>query len=878
MIHKLVLLTLTILAMLLPSTASAYTGPIKPPTLVKGQYVYTHGCSSTYEMTQRSLEGLNHSLSDSHYPFYVVMMCDLVDLNEDQRAYARRNGFTGDPDDIRISTATAMLMEDWADENEMYDMANTAVFVISFNPRKFAWHPALRAKNFFGLDHQAQQKYVTMFLNGAKHSPPDYAGGIAFMANAYDEWYFDQSDPARIAAREQARIDEAKRERLKTAQGKLDAEILNMAELLKQKEFIPDDVTNYNAALSNARVVRAFNEPGKMLEEAVKLHSSVEVLGAYVNKKQAEARSIARAKSLKWAGIIGVLMGALTFICVRRREEEALIAQWDEIYIIWDTKVTNAHARWVDHYLKRDDIMGLDGVTGQTKALWDATTQKVDEILVRIRAMQQHAENCEKIFKRGSFLRLQPYRDAIAAFDQPFEFDTGVINEADLFGGETVTLTVDPTTFTGETASLFQESIDGWHRLQKAASERHGEACDDFPHGNMDELFKVAAEHGIPERWFESHPLFGDDDSDTAFYKSLDDIRLTDPLAYVERIEAVIEAENALLDNVERIVAALGKVAKARVPSVSDTHGTVVQADDDPTVTLAVARQAEDRLTGMLATATDVADIEQQAARVVDLYRKAVTQGVEIASAVKGARGALDRAKAKGTAVGNALGIATGLVQSAAKVHQRIQPANDDLIAGQRFIKKGEYNVEQAEQALVNSMHLDARRLADTAHGAYVSATARIKEAMEHCMALDAEKTRFEEKMASMEGIRSRYARRMSDYSGYERSLASVVSYDTSGLTDYAERYRALDQQESAWRRAVRQAESVYEEEQRRIRRERERREAEARHRREAERRRQSSYSSPSSSSSSSFGGGGFGGSSSSFGGGGGFGGSSGSF
>ncbi len=880
MIRNLVLLAL----FLLPASASAYDGPISPPTLKEGQFVYTIPPGYTPKgMSSRQITRLNAELANLHNPFYVVVMKDLPRLNRAQRVYARSNGFRGDDETLRVEVSTSMLMEDWAggDSGSLYDTRNSGVFIIAFSPRKYAWHPSMVAKNDLRMGKRAQDPYTQQFVRAAKTRPADYSRGIANLARKYDAFVFDRTDPARIAARaEQARL-RAEARRLQAAQGALDTEILHLSQLLSEADHLPADVSSYQETLAKAKGVRKVNDPAKMLAEAESMGATVAVLDEHVSASISKARMAMLRFVAKWAFIFGLIGFCILMIVRRRRKQGELKAGFMRVYDHLNSAVTNAHGKYVDHYMERDDLVGLDGVTGETKGLWDKTTEQVDGILVRIRSLQKHAADCLATFKRGNFLNFAPYRQAVSDLSSSFEFDTGLINGADLFGGETVTLTVNPADFQSKTSQMFRDSIEGWKRLKEAAKERYGDAKDDFPHDKMDWLFEQADEHGIPTQWFEDHPLFGDDDSDDAFYAALDAIREDDPLAYVGAIEKARIDESAFILCVKRLTKAIEQARAAAHIGPFDAQGTKVSPEDDPAVTIAEARQAGDKLAGMLATGQNDVDgiklieIETQVRTIKALYSKTTRQGAEIKSAISGAKAAIEAAQAKGTKASADEASAHAGVAETGKIHHRIKPAQDDLASCLQYIDKGAVVVQQARNALREKRHLDARRLADGATSAYQSACEQAAAAVKHCDALDNERAVFESKRSQMGSTRDGFARKMRGYGSHSSTLAHVITLEFSGVADYASLSSGLDRQVSIWRTVTRKSERAYDAEQAEIRRRAAEAARQARAAAAAARRARSSYNS--SSSSSGYGGGGFGGSSGGFGGGG-FGGSSGSF
>lgn len=758
---------------------------------------------------------------------------------------------------------------------------------MSFNPRKFGWHPGLTWFNQLNLKGRAQDPYTAYFTNAAKTRPADYGRGITNLASHLDDYVFDQTDPERIAARKEAARQRAEAERLSKAQGALDAQIMTLSKLLaKDPSVLPADVSAYKGTLATAKQVRATNDPAKMQTQAEQMKGSVAVLEKSVDEAESAARMKLLSNILLWLFYLTMAGLALFALIRRRRLQIALQDKYTDLQAGWMAKVSKAKGRWSDHYLERDDIIGLDNITGRTKALWDSTTKMVDDILVRITAIEHHVLACNNIAAKAHFLNLDPLRQAIEEIDASFEFDTGKVNETNLFGGETVTVRVVPSKFAEETKRLFEQSIDGWKRLKRAAEERLGDVREDFPHTNLDRMFDKAEKYNIPTRWFQNHPLFGDDASDKAFYDKLNTLRETDPLAYVEEIERVRKTEQDLMEVLDTLVSYRTDIAKTKdhVGALPDLSGTTVRIEDDPRATLNRARQAEDILEGKFATGTQVQDVAGVVSQVVTLYGKVREQVAVIQSAIKGVvTSQKDALSAKASAEA-AFQKATRRVFDAKNVFSvsRIAPAEGDLKTASEYIAKGTGKVEKIDRLLSEKRHLDARRAADEAKSAYMQAVSECRAAENHIVALEKEKAEFEKRVASMADVRSRYDRKMSGFGSHRRSLP-VFQQPTlgAGPLDYAVLAQALDRQESSWRSECRRAEEAYEDEQRRIREaERRRREAEeaARRAAEEEERRRSYYSSSSSSSSSdSWGGGGFGGGGGDFGGGG-FGGSSGDF
>ena len=74
--HPVVLAFLFLIGVLSPSVVFA-NGPISPPRIQEGQFVYTPDNCTPNGMSQAQQATLNGRLANLHNPFYVVVLCDL---------------------------------------------------------------------------------------------------------------------------------------------------------------------------------------------------------------------------------------------------------------------------------------------------------------------------------------------------------------------------------------------------------------------------------------------------------------------------------------------------------------------------------------------------------------------------------------------------------------------------------------------------------------------------------------------------------------------------------------------------------------------------------------------------------------------------------
>ena len=151
---------------------------------------------------------------------------------------------------------------------------------------------------------------------------------------------------------------------------------------------------------------------------------------------------------------------------------------------------------------------------------------------------------------------------ARAALTESFAYDTGELVNDDLFAGETQVLQIDGAVFMAQLAERFTALVARREKLLHASEVRFKDAASQLPHAPLDVLIGRLQAQRVPLRWIDDHPLFGDDDADQTLYDRLDSIRLDDPLAYLEALEALraVEATGAArVDALEAMLTALKK-------------------------------------------------------------------------------------------------------------------------------------------------------------------------------------------------------------------------------------------------------------------------------------------------------------------------------
>ena len=841
----------------------AFEGTLTPPTLHKGLFAYS--IPDGWEPDGIGNAGLQHLQGIAqtlHFPFYVVLVKELPDLNSTQMSDSRSKGYRESGGELAASYAIDKLAEDWAAAYpDIYDVSKSTIFLLSYKPRQFRMLAGTDWKTKLGLEKDALNQFHQNFVRKVRGTPKDPRGGIADTMTAFDDYVFDQVDPIRVAAREEAARKAAEAKRLQAARASLDEEILILSEALDPKEtpveYLPADSSSYRSLLEKAKGVRAEDKPEAMGGMAVEMKPSVDLLRTHIDTKKSEATKAAFATAMKTIFLICVILALIVFIVRRFKTLGTLRTQFQDRYDGWKEKVSAAAGHYVAAYASRDGIVAMTDVKGRTKELWDATTSETDAIWIGVKALETHIEECLKLAAKGSLFRLSPLEDALSKLESPFDFDTGTLNKDELFSGETKTLNVEPQTFAESLTKRFKAHQKMWERLTEAANARVKVAKDAFPHTTMTALIDLTEKAGLPAEWYSDHPLAGDDQSDANVWKGADDLRWEDPVAYMERIEGFRTIENKVKARIDQILGALGKLAQAaKATVITGLNGTKLSTTDDPNVTLDAATHAYHEWMGLLTAKASTKDVEtvlKASEEVLALYTKAQRQMVTAQSAITSACGAANTLTAEIAAVSKRRDSAITIVNKAIPVHAKAASLRDSAKAGDELLNRAQEQSDKVAQLLLDKNHLAAQRKAEQGMGSVKEANDVFKRIVEACDTLDREKAAFEAKVAKMGSLRSHAASTISQYGGSESLAPFTQPSLRGGVQDYAAMMSLLTSQERAWDAAARRAQEAYEEEQARIRREHARQEAERRRREQEEedRRRRDSYSSYHSSSSS---------------------------
>lgn len=641
---------------------------------------------------------------------------------------------------------------------------------------------------------------------------------------------------------------EALRKEQEAAQGKLDDQILAMKRVLEvNPAFLPSDRTPFMNALEQAKKVRAGVDYELMRAEAVRLAGSVNSLSDHVSKMKTIAYQAMVKRTIIALVVILLVAILILWLSAKIGAHLALKVGFAGKLSKWKKMLENAERRYLGMYGERGTVIGIKMLVGKTKDLYDRVTSAVDEIQIGLQAIRLHVEECEQKAAQGML------RQANKALESSFLFDTGKVNEADLFGSQTKQVTIDPVEFTKQLERRFATTVDDWNRLKEAAEARGKLAEELFSQSVLDAMCEKANVLGIPLRWLSDHPLFGDAASDKLVNDHLNELRLTDPIAYMEEIDRLRAVEGEISQRFNRLVAAVNLVASDRMSEPPSIGTTVLLPKDDPMVTFDAARRAEADLAGLLAGArlADVELVEAKADEISDRYRAVASQAARAKQAIAEASetiAAAEKLKATAAEVGAA---AEARLKQACTIHRNTGEAQSSLANGQKYHSAADPRLARAKEKLAANRHSEARKDAFEAQEAIKGAQDEFTHCIRQCEELDQAKQEFERKVSSFSTQRATYEQKIRRY-GRTAHLDGEMP-TVGSVADYAQALAVMTAIESSWADQERRARRAYEEEESREREEAEHRRRRAEEEAESRRRQSSSHNDYYSSSSSSY-------------------------
>ncbi len=857
---KTIAFLLCLLSTLLASPpAKSATGPLEPPVLQKGQFVYsipdgflTEGISS------RGVAEIQNASTALHYPVFVVLVKEIPDLTSSMLAKAREDRYKEKDDDLKVTFAIDALASDWIKaESGLYDPQKATILLLSSNPRKFRMLAGLQWQANFGLkENRGLDPYIQKFASYVRGTPKDPKGGLIAAMQTLDAFLWDNTDPVRIAERVEANKKIQEAAIFQRTLGELDGYIGRLkAALLEAPHYLPsEDLTNHKRLLE-ASLDKRTGRPEEMAAQINLLKPVVEYLETHITENRDEERArFVRVLGFGFLCLI-LLIGAAAWVFIRgkrirgRREKIAFAIS------SWKDQIANARSRYVDFDTAKEDVLTLRDKKGRTGELFNTTIVDIDKLAHSLCAMELQVLKAGNEMRKGGFFNEQSYINAEAMLLEEFNIKTEDLDAKNLFGSPNIELKNTMNGFKNILEALFSKSLNNLQELKEAVKISRMPAIQTLPHSGLDALLSLCAQNGLKDHWLCEHPLFGDDASDHNFYSDMDQLREDDPLTYKIRMTQYRRQEEQLGEKVKALVEYKKALAKLKETKIQSPEGIVLASGDDPQFTLVEAYKAEGQMEVLLNQADDYKQVEVQFNKIQALYVQATAQAVAASAAEANATTSKENLRQKQEEVSDLWNKAETTRQAAAKIHRNMSDPEKYNRTALKALQDGDERSQKAGEAYTQRRYLEARKLYTRASEDLDLASKHFKNLIESCAEMDKDREKARKLANELGARRSAAATTIRKY-GRQPNLSEPNIPSLEGTQDFSLILVNLNSQQQQWDSQAQSAQRAYEAEQARIRAEQEAHERAVRRAREAAEEAAESARRSSSSSNDSWSGG----------------------
>ena len=726
------------------NVARAQEGPI--PTLVAGRHVYAMPADYVRpDMSPNSIQQLEEALQGRHHPFYVVFV---------QQVSA------SDPSAATV-TLTDTIIRTWQHEHPELYTNESNVFMMVETPRLTSLNAGMRWVAPLQLNAQGVRRFRELLGPYMRGTTPDPVGGILAVALGLDEFIFDQTDPDRIQAREEAaaRVRQQYRQRRmeqahhEAAQALIDELYRAVRIQSLPREYLPLHREAHDLALAEARQVQT---EGGATTDAIdvaksRLQRENNELERYMRGVQS-TETMATIAGIIIGLVILAILGAIIAMLVSQYNKKSKLTSDFQVELgMRQDRLNLAFSDYTDFDKERDTIKSaMEKASGQTSALYISSTTMIDGILNYLEAMEAHLNHCTEQASKAWLFNLDHLRAAIAAFEEPFTFDTGnVKRKKQLFRPSTKQITIDPSPIESDPdraakiagpktkiekilADMFETGQEGWERLQAALAVRGtANPKEDLREALFIELKQRASENKIPASWLASHPLASGAE---AVHRELDALLASDPVAYVARLEQLRTRARTVTKHVDEAIAIVkpifGTSTNATVPS-----DTVVDDVDSPLPHVEAAMREEGALSALLIAGAHFDELQLKVDLIKSERDQAERKAEQIRFCLEKADEALEAAKTSQTTANTAKSELDTRLLEVHKAHADVDASF--LVAVETRLETATATLASANRALTKRKHVTARRLALTASEEFKSVMQAIEAAYTHYTFLD---------------------------------------------------------------------------------------------------------------------------------------------
>lgn len=769
------------------------------PVLQEGRRVYTIPADFIPPgIGQHGMNDIEAASKKLHYPFYVVFVKELPGRGDAQQIMA---------------DLIDRIANQWQ-QQASFDAQRTQIFVKSYAPHRYALLAGSDFRTRLNFVREKQKPYTDVFEKYVKSNTPDVKGGLFALMPKVDTYLFENTDLKQIAQRERAIQQQQEADVFEQLKKTLDSDIDRLEQLLKQKNFLPDDVASYQEALEEAKKMRGIGTREALGRYVPAFSNTVNALDTEVSARRSTRQwQIAMTLVALLGGIVGIVIAATTLYGRYLRTEQlrdAFLKRCAE----WQKKIDTAMQGYVNYYLQREEVLRMVGdksgknLQGETAKLYTSVTENIDNIYVGVTALQRHLDECAEDAKQASFWSHTPLRKADEKLTQPFTVEKNEIDSKNLFAPQIQVTTINPITLFKDLEGRYEETTEGWNRLKAAAELRFSNTENPISHNGLQRLLRDLDDADISRSWLQSHPLALLNEDASQVEEELIQLKTVDPVGCLIRIDEIMDKEVSLYDIIERVIAAKKNVEKATIAQRPDVNG-VVDPGDDPRIAFDEARLRHREFEVLLREGNDIAALEAKATSVINEYDDCQFKSQQLAAAHEGLAEYLETLVAKEATALSAQKQATAQAQRASKIHSNVR-AEDYLAKITLFLDKGRAEQQRAVAHYQEQKWINASKRAESADSHFDEALKACEEVERRCAALDREKTQYEKLIAGSERKRKAY-QEVINKKGIGNSKKTLNPYQEKrgdGPQDYSLLIVDYTNHESSWQGSVSQAEA----------------------------------------------------------------------
>lgn len=539
----------------------------------------------------------------------------------------------------------------------------------------------------------------------------------------------------------------------------------------------------------------------------------------------ARQRELRRRDLHRWLGYASVVMvlgaifaGLLLLVGARRRKRWEAAQKLDEALNDMLVRLDRAESKVADLRVDsdaRDGVLGLRLKGDVTKALLAEVTSSLDWIHVRLSALRSHLTTIEAkardigALNGAAMVQLQDELSGAFRWTPPDD-------DGDLFNPPKP-VDVDLASFEAELQARYELARDGWARLTDAVHSSLRQACDDLPADGLHELRGRAQAMGLPESWVRAHPLHGDL---TAIYNELDQVRVADPVRYLDALDGIQSHEDELLDQIDHLETLRAELASDRdsLGGWQPPAGVVLEEGQDPREAIAQATDAEAELAQLLQAHGPFDEVVAAGDRARAAWDVATERARRVATAVQFGRQRLESIAARIDALTERRRQEQRELAELSRVHANLAAAMVELDEASEDIRQGEFAVSWAREAMERGAIVTALDRAEEAVNEHEEALTDLAELRTATQALRDARQLAVSVWSTLDEVRAQQMRALSNPKSTVDNrllkkgdaLRTELQREWDSAGDWSSRARRVTAVLSLWRDAVREDNEKY--------------------------------------------------------------------